>query len=170
MEVQRANWLEKKLARFKMSAIVKAIQSGIPSQMPWTDLPLGLGRACSTQAELHEAPRTVKTSKGAFGFLKLRTERACAVGCCALSAAKTGMLRVNAVPPILTRCPRTNGAIPTGLDSDVVVLETLPNVPIPVICSACGSTHYWMGFNAWVEGDEPQLVDAPTTNRNMVAR
>jgi len=56
--------------------------------------------------------------------------------------------------PILTRCPRTTEPIPTGLDSHAVILETLPNVPIPVICSACGSTHYWMGFNAWVEGEE----------------
>jgi len=44
-----------------------------------------------------------------------------------------------------------NRTDPKGLDSDMVILETLPNVPIPVICSACGSTHYWMGFNAWVE-------------------
>jgi len=58
-----------------------------------------------------------------------------------------------AVASILTKCPRTKEPIPTVLDSDVVILETLPNVPIPVICSACGSTHYWTSLSAWVEGE-----------------
>ena len=84
----------------------------------------------------------------------MRTEPDCAADRCALSAASIGLLRVTAMAPILTRCPRTTEPIPTGLDSDMVILETLPNVPIPVVCSACGSTHYWMGFNAWVEGEE----------------
>jgi hypothetical protein len=53
MELQRANWLEKKLASFKMTAIVKAIKFGMPLLMPWTDLPLGLSRACSTEAGPH---------------------------------------------------------------------------------------------------------------------
>ena len=71
--------------------------------------------------------------------------------------------------PILTRCPKTKQPIPTGLDSDMVVLETLPNIPIPVVCSACGSTHYWMGFNSWVEWEERQLVDGPSASRNVLA-
>jgi len=51
----------------------------------------------------------------------------------------------------------------------MVVLETLPNVPVPVVCSACGSTHYWMGFNAWVEWEEErQLANAPFAARNIV--
>src|SRR5215510_16229406 len=57
MELQRANWLEKKLARFTVTAIVRAIKFGMPSQMPWTDLPLGLSRACSTEAEPHRCPQ-----------------------------------------------------------------------------------------------------------------
>ena len=72
--------------------------------------------------------------------------------------------------PILTRCPRTKEPIPTGLDSDMVVLETLPNIPIPVVCLACGCTHYWMGFTAWVEREERQLVNAPSASSNVVAR
>src|SRR5262245_24945237 len=79
------------------------------------------------------------------------------------------LVRATAVAPILTRCSKTNQPIPTGLDSDMVVLETLPNVPIPVVCSACGSTHYWMGFNAWVEWEEErQLANAPFAARNIV--
>jgi len=49
MELQRPDWLEKKLARSKMRAILKAIKSGTLSQMPWTDLPFGLSRACSLE-------------------------------------------------------------------------------------------------------------------------
>jgi len=57
MELQRANWLEKKLASFKMTAIMKAIKFGMPLQMQWTDLPLGLSHACSTEAGPHKGPR-----------------------------------------------------------------------------------------------------------------
>jgi hypothetical protein len=32
-----------------MRAILKAIKSGTLSQMPWTDLPFGLSRACSLE-------------------------------------------------------------------------------------------------------------------------
>jgi len=55
MELQRAYWLEEKLACFKMTVIVKAIKSGMPSQMPWTDPAIGLSPACSAGVELHKA-------------------------------------------------------------------------------------------------------------------
>jgi hypothetical protein len=54
MELQRANWLEKKLACFKMTVTVKAIKSGMPSQMPWTNPAIGLSPACSTGVGLHK--------------------------------------------------------------------------------------------------------------------
>jgi hypothetical protein len=60
MELQRADWLEKKLVRFKMRAISKAIKSGTLSQMPWTDLPFGLGRACSLKAEQRKSKTDVR--------------------------------------------------------------------------------------------------------------
>ena len=63
MELQRADSLEKKLARFKMRAILKAIKSGTLSQMPWTDLPFGLSRACSIKAEQHNSKTDVR-----FGY------------------------------------------------------------------------------------------------------
>jgi hypothetical protein len=66
---------------------------------------------------------------------------------------------------ILTRCPRTNQTIFTGLNSDMVVFEDLPNVAIPVHCSAC-STHYWRIATAWVDGEQPLLAE----NRNVVRR
>ena len=81
------------------------------------------------------------------------------------------VLGATAVTRILTRCSKTNEPIPTGLDSDMVVLETLPNVLVPVVCPACGSTHYWMGFAAWVEWEEErQLVNAPSAARNIGRR
>ena len=44
---QRASWLEKKLTRSKMTAILKVKKSGTLLQMPWTDLNLGLSPGCS---------------------------------------------------------------------------------------------------------------------------
>jgi hypothetical protein len=67
---------------------------------------------------------------------------------------------------ILTRCPRTNQTISTGLNTDMVVFEDLPNVAIPVRCSACGSTHYWRIATAYVDGEQPLLAE----NRNIVRR
>ena len=57
MALQLANWLEKRLARSKMRAILQAIKSGMLSRMPWTDLPFGLSRDRSAETELHNAPR-----------------------------------------------------------------------------------------------------------------
>src|SRR5262245_59530626 len=34
---------------------------------------------------------------------------------------------------ILTRCPHTGATIPTGLNTDTIVFDTLPKVPIPVV-------------------------------------
>jgi hypothetical protein len=55
MEMQRANLLEKQLRHSKMRAMIAAIRSGTLSQMPWTDLPIGLSPGCSTGAELRNA-------------------------------------------------------------------------------------------------------------------
>jgi len=74
MELLRANWLEKKLTRSKVRAMAKAIKSGTPSQMPWTDLPLGLSRACSTEAEPHKVRKVkgaVECSRRCDAFISL---------------------------------------------------------------------------------------------------
>src|SRR5262249_29205553 len=80
MGLPRANWLERQPTRSKMTAILKAIKSGMLSQMPRTALPFGLSRACSTAAELHKAlrrqkrqkmPSTARVRFGRFGFLML---------------------------------------------------------------------------------------------------
>ena len=56
MALQRANWLEKQPARSKMRAILQVIKSGTLWQTPWTDLPFGLNRDCSSEAQFHNAP------------------------------------------------------------------------------------------------------------------
>jgi len=57
--------------------------------------------------------------------------------------------------PILTKCPRTGQTIPTGLDTDSVVFETLPNVSIPVRCKVCGGEHFWTPTATWVADEKP---------------
>lgn len=64
------------------------------------------------------------------------------------------------MPIILTKCPQTGASVPTGLNSDWVEFATLPRVPIPVSCPACGRTHTWTTSNAWVAGTKPLQVAA----------
>ena len=51
---------------------------------------------------------------------------------------------------IMTMCPTTQRAIPTGLRTNMVVFETLPDVAVPVSCSECGEQHQWRPSRAWV--------------------
>jgi hypothetical protein len=58
------------------------------------------------------------------------------------------------MPDILIRCPVTGEAIPTELDTETIILETLPSrIVMPGLCPACGRTHYWKRADAWVKGD-----------------
>jgi hypothetical protein len=61
MALQRANWLEKQPARSKMRAILQVIKSGTLWQTPWTDLPFGLNRDCSSEAQFHNAMSAIGT-------------------------------------------------------------------------------------------------------------
>jgi hypothetical protein len=57
----------------------------------------------------------------------------------------------------LIRCPVTREPIPTELDTETIILETLPpGVITPILCSACGQTHYGKRADAWVKGDKPK--------------
>src|SRR5215471_10465895 len=51
---------------------------------------------------------------------------------------------------IFVQCPRTGTPISTGLRSEWVLLKSLPRVPIPVHCPACGQTHTWDAQDAWI--------------------
>ena len=59
------------------------------------------------------------------------------------------------MPDILIRCPETGVAIPTELDTETVILETLPpRIVLPLECPACGRTHYWKRSDAWVKDSD----------------
>ena len=55
---------------------------------------------------------------------------------------------------ILVQCPRTGTPISTGLKAEWVLLKSLPRVPIPVRCPACGQMHKWNPADAWTADDE----------------
>ena len=54
------------------------------------------------------------------------------------------------MPDILIRCPVTGQAVLTGLTTEIVVLDSLPNVAIPLKCPHCEQTHAWTPMDAWV--------------------
>src|SRR6516165_10710816 len=54
------------------------------------------------------------------------------------------------VADIFVKCPRTGTPISTGLRTEWVLLESLPRVPIPVRCPACGQMHKWDSQDAWI--------------------
>lgn len=58
---------------------------------------------------------------------------------------------------ILIRCPQTGRPVPTGLTTDMIILESLPPVALPLRCPACGQWHRWKSENAWA-ADIPKLV------------
>ena len=61
------------------------------------------------------------------------------------------------MPAILVTCPVTGETVPTGLNTDTVVFESLPVVRMPLGCSSCGRTHFWKRGQARVdrEGQPP---------------
>jgi hypothetical protein len=54
------------------------------------------------------------------------------------------------MPDILTRCPKTGQTIKTGLTTEMIEIDSLPRVPIPVWCPLCSSTHSWTSLTAWI--------------------
>jgi hypothetical protein len=57
-----------------------------------------------------------------------------------------------AMSDIMIRCPVFDAEVQTGLDTETVVFSTLPNIPIPMRCSACNMIHEWKPRHAWVKG------------------
>jgi hypothetical protein len=47
------------------------------------------------------------------------------------------------MPDILIHCPITGRVVPTGLATETVIFETLPDIAIPLNCPRCGQTHFW---------------------------
>src|SRR5262245_63665773 len=64
------------------------------------------------------------------------------------------------VADIFVKCPRTGTPISTGLRTEWVLVKSLPRVPIPVRCPACGQMHKWDSQDAWIG---PVLESRPPT-------
>jgi hypothetical protein len=52
------------------------------------------------------------------------------------------------MPNVMINCPILKVAVPTGLDTETVVFESLPSIELPFKCPSCGRTHQWkpIGF------------------------
>jgi hypothetical protein len=55
---------------------------------------------------------------------------------------------------VLTRGPRTGGVIPTGVTTDMVQFDSLPNVAVPISCPLCGTTHTWKPSTSWIADND----------------
>jgi len=56
---------------------------------------------------------------------------------------------------ILIRCPTLGTAVRTGLSTDKIVLESLPeDLAIPLRCPGCQKVHNWVRKDAWIEDDD----------------
>jgi hypothetical protein len=74
------------------------------------------------------------------------------------------------MPDILTRCPLTGKTIETGLDTETVRFDMLPDIPIPITCPHCEKEHFWKPTNAWVRRPERKgrdTGDQPIANRSI---
>jgi len=51
---------------------------------------------------------------------------------------------------IFIRCPTTGQPVPTGLDTETVVFETLPTIDLLMRCPACQQPRVWNWTKAWI--------------------
>jgi hypothetical protein len=54
------------------------------------------------------------------------------------------------MPDIMVRCPTLGMVVPTGLNTETVKFESLPNVEVPFRCPACRKMHTWRPITAWL--------------------
>ena len=57
------------------------------------------------------------------------------------------------MPDIMVRCPTIGAVVPTGVTTEVVKFESIPDIAIPFRCPACLKTHTWRPITAWVNKD-----------------
>jgi endogenous inhibitor of DNA gyrase (YacG/DUF329 family) len=57
------------------------------------------------------------------------------------------------MPRIMIRCPTADHPVPTGLTTDIIILDTL-DITLTVRCPACNKIHKWKQKDAWIEGQE----------------
>ena len=58
------------------------------------------------------------------------------------------------MPDVMIQCPVENATISTGLSTDTVQFESLPDCAVPLRCHICGQVHFWRPRDAWVHGKE----------------
>ena len=57
---------------------------------------------------------------------------------------------------VMIRCPRTDRAVSTEINTEPSVFRRLPEVQSRLRCPACGEVHVWTASEAWLE-DPPHL-------------
>jgi hypothetical protein len=61
------------------------------------------------------------------------------------------------MPRIMIRCPETDKAVPTGLNTELIKLDSMRIrvdsvvLKMPLRCAACKSVHEWTYKDAWIE-------------------
>jgi hypothetical protein len=57
------------------------------------------------------------------------------------------------MPRILIPCATFDKAVPTGLTTDMIKLDTL-DITLSMRCPACDRIHRWKQKDAWIEQEE----------------
>jgi hypothetical protein len=63
-----------------------------------------------------------------------------------------------AMPDIMIRCPTNAVTVSTGLSTNTVQFDSLPDRAIPLDCPACHTVHRWRPRDAWVQGASAKPV------------
>jgi hypothetical protein len=73
------------------------------------------------------------------------------------------------VSDILIQCPQTLQKVSVGLETDYRTFYSLPNIPSPMHCPACGAVHVWSTESATLSDDDPQsrLLELPITRQSF---
>jgi hypothetical protein len=60
------------------------------------------------------------------------------------------------MPDIMVRCPPLGMKVSTGLTTESVKFESLPDIAIPFRCPARRKMHNWRPITAWVDKGRPR--------------
>jgi hypothetical protein len=51
---------------------------------------------------------------------------------------------------VMIKCPNTGQGIPTGIETESISFNQLPNVTASTQCAVCGEMHAWTKRDAWL--------------------
>ena len=66
------------------------------------------------------------------------------------------MIGEETIGTVMIRCPRTDRAVSTEIETEPSVFSRLPDIAGRMRCPACGAEHVWTTRDAWLA--EPTLV------------